>query len=878
MEMAKISRTVLKLFIPLVLFFCPSLSTTKLPSQIAVVYNGAKLTKRLSSNLLQNSFERIPSLISKTSKPSVRFVYFDLNCSRICNYRKFLSLFPDGIRQFSLFVLIESCSCEKKLSVFVQLFGVKFISSCEEPVLTAAGSSAILLHTERNRRHFLVAPQNAHGLDFHKKLSCHLSLKKIKIARTFWLCKEEDLRDAQLKEVLHGINYNLTHNNTNGASFIIAFKEIDHVLVKMVLNIARMELNESFEKILWIFPQVNSHLEISSLFSTKENAQVLTFKGICTENTSVKGFCSEEAVHTIVTKTIDFMRRKWNMNKEKYSELPKVDVSENCTLNNAELDKYNRNSFHVLQLQKHDLFEEINWKRISTWNGQTLQPCCNEMLSQATLGFLPHESRPVIRVPLVEYKPFVVKHKFNEHIGNCPHDMRVCYGLKRQAINNTVINRDDRYCCSGLTIDVITYLDNHMSSKSEESHEFELYFQEEQLYGVYNKENGTWNGIFADILSGKGDVGIDLSLTPQRCLVLDCSLGYFMSGFNTIATVSKINIEKKDSSLAGNFELFLSPFHYRLFITVLMFFNFFLLLIWGTDKICLYYRNKRTGRNDKFTLLESISYVWAIAFSRDVGDSKKPMTLTARYLASWLSFLAVIFTNVYVARLMVELVKEQSAVPTFRSLKDSKVLDNEFKVGVITGTAIQAFFHNTRDSVLKQSYENNMKKHLMPTMEVGVQAVKNGTLHGLIGDSMSLLTILHYDQNCSLALIGKEFSTLPIGFVFRKDWPWVKEFKFVELEMNELNVSSEVFRRHFSDFSCLSSDVYQSGLAIADISGLFMILVFGIVYCALSLVMENVFSLLSYWYKYSSKKWNVHGHGHGDAPRDDVLETNKGMS
>ena len=74
-----------------------------------------------------------------------------------------------------------------------------------------------------------------------------------------------------------------------------------------------------------------------------------------------------------------------------------------------------------------------------------------------------------------------------------------------------------------------------------------------------------------------------------------------------------------------------------------------------------------------FSFLESTSYVWATAFGRDVGDSKKPLTLTARYLSSWLAFLALIFINVYVARLMAELVKEEPIKP-FTSLKDSKVM------------------------------------------------------------------------------------------------------------------------------------------------------------------------------------------------------------
>ena len=67
-----------------------------------------------------------------------------------------------------------------------------------------------------------------------------------------------------------------------------------------------------------------------------------------------------------------------------------------------------------------------------------------------------------------------------------------------------------------------------------------------------------------------------------------------------------------------------------------------------------------------------MSYVWAIAFGRDAGDSKKPLTLSGRYLASWLAFLSLILVNVYVAKLMAAIVKEETTTP-FTSLHDPRV-------------------------------------------------------------------------------------------------------------------------------------------------------------------------------------------------------------
>ena len=77
------------------------------------------------------------------------------------------------------------------------------------------------------------------------------------------------------------------------------------------------------------------------------------------------------------------------------------------------------------------------------------------------------------------------------------------------------------------------------------SYEFELYFQADELYGVYDNTTGKWNGVIQDIISGKGDIAVDVSIRPDRCLVLDCSLGYLVHRYNAIIKL-EFSEEKKE--------------------------------------------------------------------------------------------------------------------------------------------------------------------------------------------------------------------------------------------------------------------------------------------------------------------------------------------
>lgn len=155
--------------------------------------------------------------------------------------------------------------------------------------------------------------------------------KKVEIAKTIWLSKKEDLTNEELKEAFsHGLSGDGTaYNKTSEATFIITLSNTSYGLVKNVMNVARMELNGTYDKILWIFPRLNSYTEISSLFSMKENAQVLTFKEGFTPNSCNEDGCGDQAVRAVVTKANNFIQRSWE-NKEKYGELLNMGVTERC--------------------------------------------------------------------------------------------------------------------------------------------------------------------------------------------------------------------------------------------------------------------------------------------------------------------------------------------------------------------------------------------------------------------------------------------------------------------------------------------------------------------------------------------------------------------
>ena len=119
------------------------------------------------------------------------------------------------------------------------------------------------------------------------------------------------------------------------------------------------------------------------------------------------------------------------------------------------------------------------------------------------------------------------------------------------------------------------------------------------------------------------------------------------------------------------------------------------------------------------------------------------------------------------------------------------------------------------------------------------------------------MAISKQDPNCSLALMGKDFSMNPVGFVFRKDWPWAEEFKLAELDMNENKRNEDLWKIKRSRPKCGPPSQEHAQLTVSNMSGVFFVLTFGVAYCCFSLVLENIHSYLVYCYRKSNVDWNV---------------------
>lgn len=309
-----------------------------------------------------------------------------------------------------------------------------------------------------------------------------------------------------------------------------------------------------------------------------------------------------------------------------------------------------RPPYEILYLQT-PYKQEKGWVQIGMWTskGLTLQ---TKDLSQTIAKDESTGELPRLRAAVVEYPPLTMKADFDATEG-C-HQGLECMKYIGDTQNFT------KHCCYGLAIDVLRYV------KTELQFEPLVYFVRDGNYGAKNTTADTWNGIVRDIREGKADIAIDLMTNEARSEVIDFSLRWTHAGLALLVLVGEQNVDNLDFS-------FFQPFTVYLWMGMIGVVNFYLGILWYTDRLSPYghYKSFRAKNHNGFDLSESMWYCWGVCFDNQFVDSR-PRSLSARAMAVFLAIFALMCVTSYTANLTAHLLSDDTK-PAITGIRDPKV-------------------------------------------------------------------------------------------------------------------------------------------------------------------------------------------------------------
>ena len=270
--------------------------------------------------------------------------------------------------------------------------------------------------------------------------------------------------------------------------------------------------------------------------------------------------------------------------------------------------------------------------------------------------FITHQSDlPKLKILMNEYPPNVMT---QPKIRGEP-----CQGSSMPCMKSVSTPDGEKkmeFCCYGFVIDVLEVV------MGEYPFIPELLFTLDGQYGVYDEANDTWNGVVAELLSGRGDVSFDLYISSRRATVVEFTEPYMPSGIRLLVKES----EREESDIV--WLSYLRPFTPPVWLTLLGTLGVMIFFLWVMDKVSpVRGSNKLFNRNSPFKIDNAICFALSLAFGRP-ADESKPTTNGARLSSVAFGMAMLVFVSTYSANLAAFLIVDDKTTPV-EDIYDLKV-------------------------------------------------------------------------------------------------------------------------------------------------------------------------------------------------------------
>ncbi|GFS95347.1 glutamate receptor ionotropic, NMDA 2B [Nephila pilipes] len=490
---------------------------------------------------------------------------------------------------------------------------------------------------------------------------------------------------------------------------------------------------------------------------------------------------------------------------------------------------------HVMNL-KHD-----RWEQIGIWEGNKL-----DIKDIVWPGNSPVPPPGVpekfnLKITFLKEPPYVNLLPPDNETGECKTSRsikcRVAPEHKLIGINHTAALRNPDFykCCSGFCIDLLQKFSQDLKFT------YDLYQVEDGAWGVVN--NGTWNGLIAEVLNNKADIIVtSIKINSDRQTVVDFTVPFLETG---IAIV----VAKRTGIISP--KAFLEPFDTVSWLMILLvsiqgaalaIFLFEWLSPYGYDMKMVPPRGEDgTGPDHKFSLFRTYWLVWAILFGAAVNVDC-PRGYTARFMSSVWAMFAVVFLAIYTANLAAFMITREEYYDL--SGIDDKRLQNPmseeppFRFGTIP--------HGNTEAILKKNkYEMYkwMRKYNRSSVMNGVAAVKTGALDAFIYDA----TVLEYwagqDNECRLLTVGSWYAMTGYGFALSKNSKYLSMFNRAMIQYRE-NGDLERLQRFWLQGACKPKHKKRNVSKPLDVNqfmSAFLLLGCGVLFTILVLLLEHIY-------------------------------------
>ncbi|XP_017780096.1 PREDICTED: uncharacterized protein LOC108565254 [Nicrophorus vespilloides] len=401
------------------------------------------------------------------------------------------------------------------------------------------------------------------------------------------------------------------------------------------------------------------------------------------------------------------------------------------------------------------------------------------------------------------------------------------------------------HCCYGLSMDLLENVAQELEF------DFRLYIVSDGLFGAktstrrragvkrakhartreYEQEeiDVKWNGIVGDLVSGAAHMSFAaLSVSSSRSEVIDYSTPYFFSGVSFLAAPQ----QKSEIPLMA----FLLPFSPELWIAIFTSLNITAIAVAIYEWLSPFGLNPwGRQRSKNFSMSSALWVMWGLLCGHLVAF-KAPKSWPNKFLINVWGGFSVIFVASYTANIAA-LIAGLFFHNTVSNYHDRSLLSQ--KVGAPKASASEYYVQKANRLLWE-----HMHKYSLDNVEVGIERLRNGSLDILIADTPILDYYRATDHGCKLQKIGDTINEDTYAIGMSKGFPLKDSISAVIAKYSSNGYMDILQEKWYGGLPCfkLATEIAQPRpLGVAAVTGVFILLGFGMIMGLLILLVEHLF-------------------------------------
>lgn len=400
-----------------------------------------------------------------------------------------------------------------------------------------------------------------------------------------------------------------------------------------------------------------------------------------------------------------------------------------------------------------------------------------------------------------------------------------------------------------------------LEGKGPGSFNYKFKLVDDNNFGSANKTVGTWNGMIGELLDQKADLALaSLTITRARQRVVDFTKPFMKIGIS-------IMIKKPDKQKPGVFS-FMEPLDSMVWVCVSLAFTGVSLVLffigrWSPFEWRAEASRKEISVTNAFTLSNTLWF--SLGALMQQGSDIFPRSISGRIVGSAWWFFTLILISSYTANLAAFLTIER-LIPPIQGVEDL-VKSKDVEYGTFKGGSTEAFFEMSQVPIYRQMYEYMKSKGdqvMVNSDKEGYEKVRQSK-----GDYAYLVESPKNDyQNqkkpCNTMKVGENLDHKGYGIATPPYSPLRKDLNLVVLMLREEGELHKLQRKWWFDKgecgTMDSKDTSKSPLTLSNVSGIFHILIGG-------LVLSMMVSLVEYSVHRLRKQHKLRFRKQMDAPR-----------